>query len=194
MTKQRRVSGRPAQQEVRIIGGEWRRRRIAFADLPGLRPTPDRVRETLFNWLQPLLPGCRVLDLFAGSGCLGFEALSRGAAMATLVDSVSQAVRDLQLTQQSLGADRAEILQVDALQLLRAGPAQPYDLVFVDPPYQLQLYEPVLQLLIEQPWLAPGACIYVERELQQALTWPKGWTVHRELAAGNLVATLLRCL
>ena len=183
-----------ARQEVRIIGGQWRRRKIAFADLPGLRPTADRVRETLFNWLQPELPGARVLDLFAGSGSLGFEALSRGAGTAIMIENALPAVRQLQETKAMLGAERAEILRMDALTYLRSTPDSKFQLVFIDPPFQLNLYTDIFQALLAQPWIGGGGLIYVESDVHGVPAWPDSWSVYRQLAAGNVVATLLRSL
>ena len=150
--------------EVRIIGGEWRGRKLHFPPAAGLRPTPDRVRETLFNWLQFELAGARCLDLFAGSGALGIEALSRGAGEAVFVerDAVSaRAIRDI-LAQ--LGCARGRVEQVDALAWLERGPpaSKPFDIVFLDPPYG-EAWLPVLAEKLERGgWLAPGAWIYLE--------------------------------
>ena len=129
---------------VRIIGGDWRGTRLPVADRDGLRPTADRVRETLFNWLQPMLPGARVLDLFAGTGALGLEALSRGAREAVLVERDPQLAEGLrQLVARLPGGDRAQVVCADALAWLRTAPGG-FDLAFVDPPFAGDLWAPAL--------------------------------------------------
>jgi len=172
---------------VRIIGGAWRSRLIDFPDAEGLRPTPDRVRETLFNWLGQDLAGRRVLDLFAGSGVLGFEALSRGAAAAVLVDRAPEAVRLLKANAAKLAAAGAELVRCDALEFLGRPRGMPFDVVFVDPPYASGLQEPVLERLA--PHLAPDAVVYVESAAPIA---PDGWTVLKHGRAGAVSYQLLR--
>jgi 16S rRNA (guanine966-N2)-methyltransferase len=151
---------------VRIIGGVWRRRRIAIPEGVDLRPTPDRVRETLFNWLDPVLSGAVCLDLFAGTGALGFEALSRGAARAVLVERDRQVADALERVRDELEA-AAEIVRDDAMEYLARG-GGPYDLVFIDPPYA-ESVEDVLDAL--RQWLGPTARIYLERE--RGASWPE---------------------
>lgn len=191
MSRQNRDKGN-MRQDVRIIGGEWRRRKLAFAGLPGLRPTPDRVRETLFNWLQFDLPGAQVLDLYAGSGALGFEALSRGARRAVLIESAARAFGDLRRSKELLSADRAELIQSDALAYLQNSPASPFQVVFIDPPFQADLYTDTFESLIGRGWVEAESLIYVEAAEELVPNWPDGWAPHRQLEAGNLVATLLR--
>jgi 16S rRNA (guanine966-N2)-methyltransferase len=181
--------------EVRIIGGEWRGRKLHFPPSAGLRPTPDRVRETLFNWLQFELAGARCLDLFAGSGALGIEALSRGAGEAVFVerDAVSaRAIRDL-LAQ--LRCDRGRVEQVDALAWLEPGPraSKPFDIVFLDPPYG-EAWLPVLAEKLEQGgWLAPGAWIYLEDPAVRGVPpLPAAWTLLRSKRAGDVGYHLAR--
>ena len=180
----RPAKGAPAQRgagQIRIIGGQWRRRLLPVAAGPGvphgLRPTPDRVRETLFNWLMPVLPGARVLDLFAGTGALGLEALSRGAAHATLVErdpGLAAALRDACVR---LGA-QATVVAQDALAWL-AGQQATFDLVFLDPPFADGLWEPALAAL--QPRLATDAWVYVESPAGTVPPVPPpGWALHRE--------------
>lgn len=182
----RRHRARPgAANRVRIIGGAWRGRRIAFADRAGLRPTPDRVRETVFNWLAPWLAGARVLDLFAGSGAFGFEALSRGAAEAVLVDSDPQVVRSLQRQGEELGARGARYVCADALRFL-AAPAQPFDVVFLDPPYGRGLLAPCARALAAGGWLAPDARLYLEAERNLTPELPDGWALLRSRQAGEV--------
>jgi len=144
---------------VRIIAGAWRGRRIPIAPDTTVRPTPDRVRETLFNWLQDSIPGARCLDLFAGTGVLGFEALSRGAAEVWFVEQERPLFAALEAQAATFGV-RPRLVRQDAAAFLRGTQPQQFDVVFLDPPYALPI-EPLLALL--PPWLAPGALIYVER-------------------------------
>jgi 16S rRNA (guanine966-N2)-methyltransferase len=177
---------RGPRNQLRIIGGEWRGRKLAFADAEGLRPTGDRIRETLFNWLAPYLPGARCLDLFAGSGALGLEAASRGAARVVMLDTAPAVVRLLREHGATLRASGVEVLQADALQYL-GGPAEPYDIVFLDPPFRQGLLQPCCERLATHGWLAPRAWIYLEaeRELGEPAL-PEGWTLHRSNAAGEV--------
>ena len=170
---------------VRIIGGTWRGRRIAFSDRAGLRPTPDRVRETVFNWLAPSLPGARVLDLFAGSGAFAFEALSRGAGAAVLVDRDPQVVRELQQQGAALGADGARYVCADALRFLQGAP-EPFDVIFLDPPYRRGLLAPCSLALAAGGWLAPQASIYLEAERGLQPEVPAPWALVRSKAAGEV--------
>jgi 16S rRNA (guanine966-N2)-methyltransferase len=181
--RQRRTH-RPANT-LRIIGGTWRGRRLGFADAPGLRPTPDRVRETLFNWLAPWLPGSRCLDLFAGSGALGFEAASRGAAQVAMVEQSPQVVRSLHDNVDLLGAAQITIRQGDVLSYLQ-GPGQPWDIVFLDPPFHQGLVDPVLARLASGGWLHPQSRIYVEAEVELTLNPPLEWTLLRSKQAGEV--------
>jgi 16S rRNA (guanine966-N2)-methyltransferase len=164
MSKGRGKKTKPGS--VRIIGGKWRRRRIAIAAGTDLRPTPDRVRETLFNWLDPLLEGARCLDLYAGTGVLGFEALSRGAASAVLVEHDALAARALERERDELGA-MAEVVCADAPTYVKASGIDSFDIVFVDPPYR-QDAVPVLEALLRE--LRQGALLYLERE--RGPLWP----------------------
>lgn len=181
----RREKPRRPPGEVRIIGGEWRGRRIAVPDAPGLRPTGDRIRETLFNWLAAVLPGARCLDLFAGTGALGLEALSRGAAEACFVEQQPALARALEENLRRLGTRGASVTCADAFRFL-AGTARPYDLVFLDPPFgDFDLAE--LCTLLGRGWLAEGARVYLEMPAGRALPeLPPGWTVHREKRAGQV--------
>ena len=167
------------RNRVRIIGGTWRSRVLRFADTPGLRPTPDRVRETLFNWLGQRLDGLACLDLFAGSGALGFEALSRGAARAVMVESDRAAVTALRANATALGAAHGEIVQSEALAFL-ASTRERFDCAFVDPPFASDLAPRVLERLPR--CLAPGARVYVESAAP--LAPGPGWTSLREGRAG----------
>ncbi|MEW6766325.1 MAG: 16S rRNA (guanine(966)-N(2))-methyltransferase RsmD [Pseudomonadota bacterium] len=173
---------------VRIIGGEHKRRQLKVLDRPGLRPTPDRVRETLFNWLAPVLPGARVLDLFAGSGVLGLEALSRGAAGCDLVEKDGGAARLIgdNLAMLRLEA-RGKAHNLDAMAFLRRKPELPYDLVFLDPPYASDLLGKALTALAAPGWLAEEARVYVELPARLGATAvPESWTLLRQGDAGEV--------
>ena len=163
-TRRRTTSSpRPGAQAriLRIIGGAWRGRKLRFPPSPEIRPTPDRVRETLFNWLTPRVVGARCLDLFAGSGALGLESLSRGAAHVTFVERDSAAVRELRARLSEWGATGAHVEQGDALRFL-GGTGGPYDIVFLDPPFDSNLLSTAADLLEKRSWLAPRALIYME--------------------------------
>lgn len=182
------MNERSAPGRLRIIGGEWRGRRLRFPRRPGLRPTPDRVRETLFNWLAPILAGARCVDLFAGTGCLGLEALSRGAAEAWLVERDPVLARVLAGHIETLGA-RAHVVRDDVRRFL-ARAAGPFDIAFVDPPYRDPV-EPVLAAL--GPRLAPDAVVYVERPLPDGLPEPPpGFEWAKRSRAGGIEFGLLR--
>jgi 16S rRNA (guanine966-N2)-methyltransferase len=179
--------------QVRIIAGQWRGRKLSFPDAQGLRPTPDRIRETLFNWLAPLLPGTCCLDLFAGSGALGFEAASRGAARVVMVDHNPDIARALRLNQQLLCADVIEILQQGAGNYL-AGRREQFDLVFLDPPFKdSTLLEDSIQLLTDSSSLKEGARIYLEMPAKAPEPLiPKRWAVEKQKKAGQVAYRLYR--
>ncbi len=177
---------------LRIIGGEWRGRRIRFAGIAGIRPTPDRVRETLFDWLAPVVAGSRCLDLFAGSGALGLEALSRGAAAVTFVERERQAVLSLRETVEKLAPERASVIEADALAWL-AGRPTACDVVFLDPPFGSDLLTEAMQALESRGWLAPGASIYMETPaLKGPPSLPGGWRAYRSGRAGAVGYHLAR--
>lgn len=170
-------AGKPGS--VRIIGGRWRGTRLPVPDRPGLRPTPDRVRETLFNWLQPQLPGARVLDLFAGSGALGLEALSRGAASAQLVEADAQLALGLKELGGRLDAgERLDVHAGDALAWLRGAQEGGFDIAFVDPPFEADLWDGVLAML--PTLMATQAWIYLESPTALAPVLPMEWSLLRE--------------
>ena len=180
-----------ALNSVRIIGGEWRRRQLHFPDSPGLRPTPDRVRETLFNWLGQDLTGVRCLDLFAGSGALGLEALSRGAARVVLVEQSRIVADQLRANARLIGAlaPRAEIRRCDALEfLVHAATEERFDLVFLDPPFGADWIARVLPVI--RPLLDPDARVYIEAEALPALD--ESWEIVRSGRAGAVHYALAR--
>lgn len=176
---------------LRIIGGQWRSRKLEFQDTPGLRPTPDRVRETIFNWLQPVIVGARCLDLFAGSGALGIEALSRGAAHCLFIDEHPQSIADIHQNLKRLNSDAAETITGDSIKILQQLQESPNDrqfnIVFIDPPYAMNCALHCCQLLVEYEWLADEAYIYIESSspvTEQQL--PSTWLLHRQKKAGNV--------
>ncbi|QNN47186.1 16S rRNA (guanine(966)-N(2))-methyltransferase RsmD [Thermomonas brevis] len=182
-------AGRPGS--VRIIGGRWRGTRLPVPDRPGLRPTSDRVRETLFNWLQPVLPGARVLDLFAGSGALGLEAASRGAASVQLVEAdprLAQALADAAARLDAEG--RVAVRRGDALAFLRDDTGPRYDIAFVDPPFAAGLWPAVLELLPSR--LAADAWLYLESPAGHAPALPADWALHRENGTRDVRYALYR--
>lgn len=191
MSDKRFIHRKPVNQ-LRIIGGQWRSRLLEFPDLPGLRPTPDRVRETLFNWLAPVLPGARCLDLFAGSGALGFEALSRGAAEVVFVEQQPGAVHALRENLARLKAEGAQVEQAEALAWLRQ-PARPFEIVLLDPPFGQGWLEPVCAALETGGWLAETAWIYLEAETELSIpSLPARWTLYREKIAGAVAYRLVK--
>jgi 16S rRNA (guanine966-N2)-methyltransferase len=172
---------------LRIIGGSWRGRKLSFPNVEGLRPTGDRIRETLFNWLAPEIQGARCLDLFAGSGALGLEALSRGAAISLFVERDAKAVVQLRTNAALLKADNAVVVSGDALVFLQQGNHQaPYHIVFIDPPFQLQLWQEVIDALEQQNWLADDATIYIESGRDLSYHVPPNWLMHRDKVTGQV--------
>jgi 16S rRNA (guanine966-N2)-methyltransferase len=179
---------------VRIVAGRHRGRRLHFVPGRGLRPTPDRVRETLFNWLQAEIRGARCLDLFAGSGALGLEALSRGAGALYAVEQNRVAAQRLRENIELLGEDSVTtVIQTDALRLLKSPPDAPFDIVFLDPPFADGLLPAVSAQLEQHGWLASDATIYLEQDSQHPWSAvPANWTLHREGFAGQSKQRLLR--
>ena len=181
---ERHNPGRGYREEFRIIGGRWRRRRLHFPPLPGIRPSPDRVRETLFNWLRDRTEGAACIDLFAGSGALGLEALSRGAAAVTFVDKEGAALQAIRGHLQLLKAEGGTVVQADALAWLAGTPA-PVDLVFLDPPFDADLV-PEACVRLAKGWLKSGAWVYVEHAADRVPALPPGWQVLKESRAGRV--------
>lgn len=172
---------------LRIIGGQWRGRKLGFAEVDGLRPTGDRIRETLFNWLQPHLPGARCLDLFSGSGALGFEALSRGAANAILLEKHPNAAQTIQENLKLLGGEQhGRVLNADALDYLSQEAQSQYDIVFMDPPFAADLWQSAIDTLEQHHWLSDDAAIYIETSRSHPLTVPENWHLHRQKDSGEV--------
>lgn len=176
--------------QVRIIAGQWRGSKLDVIAADGLRPTSDRVRETLFNWLQHRVVGAECMDLFAGSGALGFEAASRGAARVLMIEREAAALAQLRAAKQKLRAEAVQVQGGDALAFLAGRPDRRVDLAFIDPPYAANLQAAVLQALV--PWLAPDALVYVEHPAGQEPAWPPGFVVHREGRTQQARYVLLR--
>ena len=181
---------RAASGQIRIIGGQWRGRKLPVPDSPGLRPTTDRVRETLFNWLAPSMVDARCLDCFAGSGALGLEALSRYATSATLIEMERSVARQLQQNLATLNATQGKVVNDNTLTFLNQS-GTPHDIVFVDPPFRKGLLDETLRLLENNGWLADDALIYVESEVENGLPpVPAHWDLHREKVAGQVAYRL----
>ncbi len=180
------------QSQVRIIGGQWRGRKLTFTPADGLRPTGDRIRETLFNWLAAYVAGARCADLFAGSGALGLEALSRGAGHCDFVDCSIAALAQLQhhlRIFEALGKSGCHCCS--AQQFLEMA-IEPYDIVFIDPPFKLHLAEPVCAALAQRQLLCDGALVYVETAAEQTPIMPPGWSLHREKVSGGVAYRLYK--
>ena len=183
------MKGAPGR--IRIIGGTLRNSRLDVPDLPGLRPTPERVRETLFNWLAPVLAGVQALDLCAGTGALGIEALSRGAAAVRFVERDARAAQALHANLARLKAEGGAVTVADALAFLD-GAATPFGLVFLDPPFAADLWPALAQRLEANGWLAAQAWVYVESPRDHAPALPPNWVLHRESRAGEVRHALYR--
>ena len=176
-----------ARQRVRIIAGKWRSRLLTFPEVDGLRPTGDRIRETVFNWLAPTISGTRCLDLFSGSGALCFEALSRGARDCLALEQNSLALAALNENKALLGASALTIKRADTLTYLGDSPDQPFDIVFVDPPFQANLLTQVCTLLEQNRWLKDSSLIYCELSSRHnQLLAPANWRVERSKTAGEV--------
>src|SRR5579859_7784705 len=192
-TSKRELPAPPGRNSVRIIGGAWRSRRIHFPDMPALRPTPDRVRETLFNWLQHSLAGTRCLDLFAGSGALGIEALSRGAAEVVFVEEFPAAARTLQEQLVRLGGEsKARVMEMGAARFLRT-PAKAFDIVFLDPPFGTNALAEYVPMLDSGTWLAARSLVYLENERSAGVpSLPAHWELLKSKSAGEVGYHLAR--
>lgn len=181
---------RAATGQIRIIGGQWRGRKLPVPDSPGLRPTTDRVRETLFNWLAPSMVDAHCLDCFAGSGALGLEALSRYAASAILLEMERSVAQQLQQNLATLKAANAKVVNTNTLTFL-ANPGTPHNIAFIDPPFRKGMLEDTVRLLENNGWLADDALVYIESEVENGLPpVPAHWQLHREKVAGQVAYRL----
>ena len=177
---------------LRIIGGEWRGRKIRFPPVTAIRPTPDRVRETLFNWLQGVTPGSRCLDLYAGSGALGLEALSRGAREVVFVDVEPAVKRHLEEMLKLLSCDRGQVVQADALGFL-ARPGEPFDVIFLDPPFAEPVIPEVCRRIEAGGWLRQGGLVYIESPAAAGEPeLPAAWSLLKAKTAGEVGYHLAR--
>jgi len=179
--------------ELRIIGGDWRSRKLRFPDAGGVRPTPARTRETLFNWLNYHIAGADCLDLFAGSGALGLEALSRGAGAATLVDHTQALAKALRDNLRLLKSNKGDVVCQGVETYLAHRQRPPFDIVFMDPPFRQGWLERLFPLLESQQWVRPGGWVYVEYESERAMpAVPGSWQLHRQKTAGQVTYCLFR--
>jgi len=174
---------------IRIIAGKYRGRKLTVLDVEGLRPTTDRVKETVFNWLMPYITDAKCLDCFAGSGGLGFEALSRGAKQVTFLELNKKAAQQLKLNLQTLQAQHGEVVNTDSLHYLNSI-TQQVDIAFIDPPFRQDLLTDTITKL-SQGWLAENALIYIEAEREAKITnLPKNWQLLKEKIAGQVAYRL----
>lgn len=179
-----------SQNSLRIIGGEWRGRRLNFAKVDAIRPTPDRVRETLFNWLAPMMRNAHCLDLFAGSGALGFESLSRGAESVVMCDTNPKIMASLKDNAALLKTTKGSFLQTDALSFLNRN-TQKFDLVFLDPPFDSEFLKTCFESLEKNNCLNEDAMIYVETHSKSELPEiPESWTLHRSKKSAGVAYSL----
>lgn len=175
---------------VRIIGGGLRGSKLSVPARPGLRPSSQRLRQTLFDWLAPVITGARVLDAFAGTGALGIEALSRGAGEVLFFERDAAQATAIGADLERLRQSRGRVVCADALAALAAGGDAPFDIVFLDPPFALDAWDAATSRLAGGGWLAPRALVYVETPRGQAWSPPQGWSLHREQTAGEVCITL----
>lgn len=182
------------KNKIRIIGGKWRSRLIYFADIEGLRPSQDRIRETLFNWLAPYIEGSQCLDLFAGSGVLGFEALSRGAEFVCFVDRHSKVLIELQKNAEQLSIDQQNyaVLYGVCPQQMPPLPGSPFDIIFLDPPFHQQLLSRTIDWLLQNNAIHKNSWIYIEMEKNCQLELPEHWQIHRQKETTSLIYQLIK--
>lgn len=177
---------------VRIISGLWRGRKLPVPVVEGLRPTPNRIRETLFNWLQPWIEGADCLDLSAGTGSLCFESLSRGARSAVLIETSHKAASQIRDNLKILSASNATVLEESALQYLQ-GQVKEFDIIFLDPPFKSDLIVTCFTLIHEQGWLKAGGLLYIEAPAKFELPdLPMGWSLFRSKSSGEVGYHLLK--
>ncbi|MDP2561067.1 16S rRNA (guanine(966)-N(2))-methyltransferase RsmD [Psychrobium sp. 1_MG-2023] len=185
------AAGKGRSGQVRIIGGQWRSRKLPVSDVEGLRPTTDRVKETVFNWLAPYIDDAHCLDLFAGSGGLSFEALSRYAQSALLIEKDRGAAHQLKQNLSTLKCNNATVHNGDSLKYISSAATQQYDVVFIDPPFRKNLLEQSCQLLEDNHWLSENAIIYIEMEAElNQVQLPQNWQCLKEKNAGQVTFSL----
>jgi len=185
----KQLNKKPKTGNIRIISGKYRGRKLPVLMADGLRPTTDRVKETVFNWLMPYMHNALCLDCFAGAGSLGFEALSRGAKQVTLIELNKSAAKQLQANKALLKADNAQIISGDVLKHLQGKPNQPFDIIFIDPPFRKNLVGETAQLLA-QGWLHQQTLVYLEMELETPQQLPSDWRLLKEKIAGQVAYRL----
>jgi 16S rRNA (guanine966-N2)-methyltransferase len=184
---------KPDKGSVRIIAGKWRSRRLPVINVPGLRPSGDRGRETLFNWLQTSIPGARCADLFAGTGALGFEAASRGAESVDLVEKNPVVVRHLQSSKEVLKADEVQVHQADAVLWLASRSEKSFHIIFIDPPFEYDMHQSVMDKIEQSGCLESGGLVYVETSSTQAApSMLPGWSIWREKVLGEVRMQVFR--
>lgn len=177
--------------QLRIIAGQWRSRKLPVANVQGLRPTTDRVRETVFNWLSTITPGSRVLDVFSGTGALAMEALSRGASSATMLEVNPIAARTLKSNLTLLKAEQAHVIETNSLSWLNRPASHPFDLIFLDPPFRLNLLAPTCELLERNGYINDKSHIYIEVEKELTpLPIPDNWQLKKSKTAGQVSFSL----
>ncbi len=190
LAKKQKASKKNAFGQIRIIGGSWRGRKLKVPQVEGLRPTPDRTRETLFNWLSPIIQGANCLDLFTGSGALGLEAASRGAEQVYLVDTHSEVSKQLKAHIQTLKSSNLSFTKSDAKSFLNKT-SIPMDIIFLDPPFNQQILPDIIHLLEKNNWLKSTSWIYIESESELVeLEVPLSWQLHREKVSGQVCSRL----
>lgn len=181
------LKGANERNRLRIIGGQWRGRKLTFKPEPGLRPTTDRIRETLFNWLAGDIHGAQCLDLFAGSGALGLEALSRGAVFCDFVDTSATVLGQIGSHLNTLGAQSSAACHTKPAQSFLKSAVKAWDVAFIDPPFEQNLVEPCCAYLADKQLLKPGALVYVEIGSNEAsVQLPGNWQLHREKTSGGV--------
>ncbi|CAH9019164.1 16S rRNA (guanine(966)-N(2))-methyltransferase RsmD [Candidatus Nitrosacidococcus sp. I8] len=180
------------ENNLRVIGGTWRGRKLKVPVGPGLRPTPNRVRETLFNWLQPVIEGARCLDLFAGSGMLGFEACSRGAEQVLMVENNLKTYQMLQTNITYLATQKITAIYQDSLHYLENSTSQPFHIIFLDPPFDSKLLLPIFQSLEQNHWVTHGSYIYIEESKKNGFSaLPDTWVKFRSKQTGEVNYSLV---
>lgn len=179
--------------QVRIIAGKWRGRKINFQEGQGLRPTTDRLRETLFNWLAPVIEGSHCLDLFAGSGAIGFEALSRGAQKVLLVDQSLAVLKSLKENIQSLQCESVELHLKESLRFLKKYTGEPFDIIFLDPPFYIGLAQKAINLIFQHDILKQNGYLYLEQEHKAPMpVFPKKWEILKDEKRGHVRVFLMK--